>query len=45
MITSIGQSIDALKEEYGLDRDLIIEAMKDAGHARWCFREVREAFL
>lgn len=33
MITSIGQSIDALKEEYGLDRELVIEAMKDAVRA------------
>ncbi|MFV0387664.1 MAG: transcription termination factor NusA [Pyrinomonadaceae bacterium] len=30
MITSIGQSIDALKEEYGLDRELVIDAMKEA---------------
>lgn len=30
MITSIGQSIDSLKDEYGLDRELVIEAMKDA---------------
>ncbi len=30
MITSIGQSIDALKNEYGLERELVIEAMKDA---------------
>jgi transcription termination/antitermination protein NusA len=30
MITTIGQNIDALKEEYGLDRELVIEAMKDA---------------
>lgn len=30
MITSIGQSIDSLKDEYGLDRDLVIEAMKEA---------------
>jgi transcription termination/antitermination protein NusA len=29
-MTSIGQSIDALCTEHGLDRDLIIEAMKDA---------------
>lgn len=29
-MTSIGQSIDALCAEHGLDRDLIIEAMKDA---------------
>lgn len=33
MITSIGQSIDALKEEYGLDRELVIEAMKEAVRA------------
>ncbi len=33
MITSIGQSIDVLKDEYGLDRELIIEAMKDAVRA------------
>ncbi|MCB1024574.1 MAG: transcription termination/antitermination protein NusA [Acidobacteria bacterium] len=33
MITSIGQSIDVLKEEYGLDRELVIEAMKDAVRA------------
>jgi N utilization substance protein A len=33
MITSIGQSIEALKEEYGLDRELVIEAMKDAVRA------------
>lgn len=33
MITSIGQSIDILKEEYGLDRELVIEAMKDAVRA------------
>ena len=33
MITSIGQNIKALKEEYGLDRDLVIEAMKDAVRA------------
>jgi len=30
MITSIGQSIDVLKDEYGLDRELVIEVMKDA---------------
>lgn len=30
MITSIGQNIDALKDEYGLDRELVIEAMKEA---------------
>lgn len=30
MITTIGQNIDALKEEYGLDRALVIEAMKEA---------------
>ncbi len=30
MITTIGQNIEALKEEYGLDRELVIEAMKDA---------------
>ncbi len=30
MINSIGQSIDALKEEYGLDRELVIDAMKEA---------------
>ena len=30
MITSIGQNIDLLKNEYGLDRELVIEAMKDA---------------
>ena len=30
MITSIGQSIDSLKDEYGLDRELVIEAMKEA---------------
>ncbi len=29
-MTSIGQSIEALCVEHGLDRDLIIEAMKDA---------------
>ncbi len=33
MITSIGQSIDALKQEYGLDRELVIEAMKEAVRA------------
>ena len=33
MITSIGQSIDVLKDEYGLDRELVIEAMKDAVRA------------
>ncbi|MEZ5306655.1 MAG: transcription termination factor NusA [Pyrinomonadaceae bacterium] len=33
MITSIGQSIDLLKDEYGLDRELVIEAMKDAVRA------------
>jgi N utilization substance protein A len=30
MISSIGQSIDALCNEQGLDRDMVIEAMKDA---------------
>jgi transcription termination/antitermination protein NusA len=30
MTSSIGQSIDALCAEHGLDRDMIIEAMKDA---------------
>lgn len=30
MTTSIGQSIDALCKEHGIDRDLVIEAMKDA---------------
>ncbi|MDQ3636231.1 MAG: transcription termination factor NusA [Acidobacteriota bacterium] len=30
MITSIGQSIDVLKEEYGLERELVIQAMKEA---------------
>ena len=30
MTSSIGQSIDALCSEHGLDRDMIIEAMKDA---------------
>ena len=30
MTSSIGQSIDALCTEHGLDRDMIIEAMKDA---------------
>lgn len=29
-MTSIGQSIDALCSEQGLDRDMVIEAMKDA---------------
>lgn len=33
MITSIGQSIEALKEEYGLEKELVIEAMKDAVRA------------
>ncbi len=33
MITTIGQSIDVLKNEYGLDRELVIEAMKDAVRA------------
>ena len=33
MITSIGQSIDMLRDEYGLDRELVIEAMKDAVRA------------
>lgn len=32
-MTSIGQSIEALCLEHGLDRDLIIEAMKDAVRA------------
>ena len=32
-MTSIGQSIDALCSEQGLDRDLIIEAMKEAVRA------------
>lgn len=32
-MTSIGQSIEALCAEHGLDRDLIIEAMKDAVRA------------
>jgi len=32
-MTSIGQSIEALCVEHGLDRDLIIEAMKDAVRA------------
>lgn len=32
-MTSIGQSIEALCTEHGLDRDLIIEAMKDAVRA------------
>ena len=32
-MTSIGQSIDSLCAEHGLDRDLIIEAMKDAVRA------------
>ncbi|MGI8669589.1 MAG: transcription termination/antitermination protein NusA, partial [Aridibacter sp.] len=30
MITSIGQSIDVLREEYGLERELVINAMKEA---------------
>ena len=30
MITSIGQSIDVLKNEYGLERELVIEVMKEA---------------
>ena len=30
MTSSIGQSIDALCSEQGLDRDMVIEAMKDA---------------
>jgi N utilization substance protein A len=30
MTTSIGQSIEALCNEQGLDRDMVIEAMKDA---------------
>lgn len=30
MISSIGQSIEALCSEQGLDRDMVIEAMKDA---------------
>ncbi len=29
-MTTIGQNIDVLCSEYGLDRDLVIEAMKDA---------------
>ena len=29
-MTSIGQSIEALGSEQGLDRDLVIEAMKEA---------------
>src|SRR5215213_1964514 len=33
MTSSIGQSIDALCTEHGLDRDMIIEAMKDAVRA------------
>jgi N utilization substance protein A len=33
MSTSIGQSIDALCNEQGLDRDMVIEAMKDAVRA------------
>ncbi|MDH3493727.1 MAG: transcription termination factor NusA [Acidobacteriota bacterium] len=33
MITSIGQSIDMLRDEYGLERELVIEAMKDAVRA------------
>ena len=33
MITSIGQSLDMLRDEYGLDRDLVIDAMKDAVRA------------
>lgn len=32
-MTSIGQSIDALCAEHGLDRELVIEAMKDAVRA------------
>lgn len=32
-MTSIGQSIEALCTEHGLDRDLVIEAMKDAVRA------------
>jgi transcription termination/antitermination protein NusA len=32
-MTSIGQSIEAICAEHGLDRDLIIEAMKDAVRA------------
>jgi N utilization substance protein A len=30
MTSSIGQSIEALCTEQGLDRDMVIEAMKDA---------------
>ncbi|HEX8178084.1 MAG TPA: transcription termination factor NusA [Pyrinomonadaceae bacterium] len=33
MSTSIGQSIDALCKEHGIDRDLVIEAMKEAVRA------------
>ena len=33
MITSIGQSIDMLRDEYGLERELVIDAMKDAVRA------------
>lgn len=32
-MTSIGQSIEALCTEHGLDRDLVVEAMKDAVRA------------
>src|SRR5919199_800146 len=33
MSTSIGQSIDALCKEHGIERDLVIEAMKEAVRA------------
>ena len=33
MSASIPQSIDALCKEHGIDRDLVIEAMKDAVRA------------
>jgi hypothetical protein len=33
MSTSIGQSIDALCKEHGIDRDLVVEAMKEAVRA------------
>ena len=33
MSASIGQSIDALCKEHGIDRDLVVEAMKEAVRA------------